>query len=361
MDKRIRDGRRTVGNILGSRKRPDNGAMSAPPPRPESTPSRSGTDRWVERTRRRLLVRGYSARTRDVYASWVRRFLNAGHGVACTSLTRGHVERFIDRLAIVERLAPKTLNQASSALSFFFREVLGSDELAGMPRAREPERVPSVLSHRQVMIVLGGLSGKYRLLGSLMYGCGLRLTEAHRIRIKDLDFDLAQITVRDGKGAKDRWVMLPERLVRPLHRQIARVRELHVRDRGEKGGWARLPHALARKDREAGHQLVWQFLFPASRPSRDPVTGRLGRSHLNPTAMQRHVKRAAKASGVPKPVTCHTFRRSFATQMLRAGYDVRSVQKLMGHRDVRTTMIYVQAITDAGVGMRSPLDQPDRD
>jgi integron integrase len=256
-------------------------------------------------------------------------------------------------------MAPKSRNQATSALVFFFREVLGRDELRAMPRAKEPSRVPSVLSHRQVRLVLSQLSGKYRLLGSLMYGTGLRLTEAHRLRVKDVDFDLLQITVRDGKGAKDRWVMLSERRVPALRRQVARVKSRQEDDRSRGAGWAALPNALARKDPTAGYEVAWQFVFPASRWSRDPATGRKGHYHLNPSSMQRQVKKAAKASGIPKPVTCHTLRRSFATPMLRAGYDVRSVQKLMGHRDVRTTMTYVEAITDAGIGVRSPLDRPD--
>jgi len=270
------------------------------------------------------------------------------------------VERFLDQLTNQERLAPKTRNQATSALAFMFREVLGSDELGTMPRAKEPKRIPVVLSHRQTRLVLGKLTGKYRLLAGLMYGAGLRLTEAHRLRVKDIDFDLMQISVVDGKGSKDRWVILPQRLVPALMRQVDRVKVMHEDDRRNGGGWAALPHALARKDPRAGYELAWQFVFPASRQSKDPMTGRWGRYHLSPSATQRQVKKAGLASGVPKSISCHTFRRSFATQMLRAGYDVRTVQKLMGHRDVRTTMIYVEAVTDAGVAMRSPLDGPER-
>ena len=290
---------------------------------------------------------------------WLRRFTDAHPGTAVQDLTRRHVEEFLSVLTDERRLAPKSRNQAASALAFFFREVLGRDELAGMARAREPRRVPTVLSHGQVRLVLSHLSGKYRLLGSLMYGTGVRLTECHQLRVKDIDFDLLQITVRDGKGGKDRWVMLPERLGPALRRQVARVKAQHEEDRRRGGGWAQLPGALDRKDPLAGYDLGWQFLFPASRWSRDPATAKKGRYHLHPTAMQRRMKEAARTSGITKPVTCHTLRRSFATQMLRAGYDVRSVQTLMGHTDIRTTMIYVQAITDAGLGMRSPLDRPE--
>ena len=297
-----------------------------------------------------------------MYARWLRRLTDAHPGIPVEDLGRRHVEQFLSVLTDQRRLAPKSRNQAASALSFFFREVLGRDDLVGMPRAREPQRIPTVLSHGQVRLVLSHLSGKYRLLGSLMYGTGARLTECHQLRVKDIDFDLLQIAIRDGKGAKDRWVMLPERLGPALHRQVSRAKRLHEEDRRRGGGWVQLPGALHRKDPHAGYDLGWQFLFPATRWSHDPATRRKGRYHLNTTAMQRRMKEAARASGITKPVTCHTLRRSFATQMLRAGYDARSVQRLMGHKDIRTTMIYVQAITDAGLGMRSPLDRPeDRD
>lgn len=320
-------------------------------------PSTNEIERLLARTRRLLDVRAYSPRTRETYVAWAERFLRANRAVAVHGLGRRQVDRFIDELTHERALAPKTRNQASSALSFFFREVLGLDALRGMPRAKEPKRIPSVLSHRQIRLLLRELSGKYRLLASLMYGAGLRLTEAHRLRIKDIDFDLLQIAVRDGKGAKDRWAMLPRGLVTRLHRQIESVRVRHEEDRRRGAGWAALPHALARKDPTAGYQLGWQFIFPASRWSRDPMTGRLGRRHLDPTATQREVKRAGRVCRIAKPVTCHTLRRSFATEMLRAGYDIRTVQRIMGHKDVRTTMAYIQAITDSGISMRSPLDR----
>ena len=313
-------------------------------------------ERLLVESDRILRVRSYSPRTRATYLAWIERFLRGNKDRHPDGLGRREVESFLLELTDA-RLAPKSRNQASSALALFFREVLGRDVLRGVARAREPKRVPTVLSQRQVELVLEALSGKYRLLASLMYGAGLRLTEAHRLRVKDIDFDLMQITVRDGKGAKDRWVMLPESLVPRLRRQIERVTRQHEEDRRAGAGWVALPAALARKDRAAGHELGWQYLFPAARSTQDPATGRRGRHHLNPTATQREVRAAGKAVGIPKPVTCHTLRRTFATQMLRTGYDVRTVQRLMGHRDVRTTMVYIQAITDTGITMRSPLDQ----
>lgn len=305
-----------------------------------------------------LMRRGYKARTIETYDRWVRRFAKACPWERTDEIDRARVEGFLSALTTRHNLAPKSRNQASSALAFFFREVLGRDDLAEMPRARESRRIPSVLSHRQVHLVLRELSGKYRLMGSLMYGTGLRVTECHQLRVKDVDFDLYQISVRDGKGGKDRWVMLPERIAPALRRQVERVRRIHQADLKEGNGWAQLPGALFRKDPEAGYRLGWQFLFPASRLTEDPLTERLGRHHLHPTAMQRQMKKAARTSGIQKAVSCHTLRRSFATEMIRAGYDARTVQRLMGHRDVRTTMIYVEAVSDTGVGMRSPLDRP---
>lgn len=322
-------------------------------------PSSHQIEALVTRLRVILNRRGYKARTIETYERWVRRFARSGRWEEPADLSRAHVERFLTELATRHNLAPKSRNQASSALAFFFREVLGRDDLARMPRAREFRRIPSVLSHRQVQLVLRELSGKYRLMGALMYGTGLRIAECLALRVKDVDFDLYQIEVRDGKGGKDRWVMLPEKVAPALRRQVEEVRRTHKADRKDGHGWAQLPGALARKDPKAGYRLGWQFLFPASRLSEDPLTGRLGRHHLHPSAMQRHIKKAANRSGIQKSVTCHTLRRSFATEMLRAGYDVRTVQRLMGHNDVRTTMIYVEAVSDTGVSMRSPLDRPD--
>jgi len=321
-------------------------------------PSYPQVEELVTRMRVILNRRGYKPRTIETYERWVRRFAKSCPWGRPEELERSRVEAFLTELTTRHNLGSRSRNQASSALTFFFKEVLGRDDLERLPRARESRRIPSVLSHRQVQLVLKELSGKYRLMGALMYGTGLRISECHQLRVKDVDFDLYQITVREGKGGKDRWVMLPERVAPALRRQIQRVKRLHQSDRGEGHGWAQLPGALFRKDPEAGHSLGWQFLFPASRLTEDPLTGRLGRYHLHLSAMQRHIKQAAKRSGIQKPVSCHTLRRSFATEMLRAGYDVRTVQRLMGHSDVRTTMIYVEAVSDTGIGIRSPLDRP---
>ncbi len=266
---------------------------------------RPDVERWLDSTRLLLRQRGYRIRTVDVYARWLRRFTDAHPGTAVEDLTRQHVEQFLSVLTDQQRLAPKSRNQATSALAFFFREVLGRDELAGMPRAREPQRVPTVLSHGQVRLVLSHLSGKYRLLGSLMYGTGARLTESHQFRVKDIDFDLLKITIRDGKGAKDRWVMLPERLGPALRRQVSCVTGLHEEDRRQGSGWAQLPGALDRKDPRAGYDLGWQFLFPASRWSRDP--GRIRRAHgAEAHGSQRHPHDDDLRAGHHRRRTRHT-------------------------------------------------------
>jgi integron integrase len=210
-----------------------------------------------------------------------------------------------------------------------------------------------------VKAVLGELRGRYRLIGALLYGTGMRLGECLSLRIKDLDFDLAQITVRDGKGGKDRYAVLPERLQGQVRRQVARARDLHRADRGRGGGWAALPGALHLKDPQAGWEAGWQYLFPANRWSTDPATARWGRQHLHDSAMQRAMKTAVRRSGILKPATCHTLRHSFASQLLRDGYDIRQVKELLGHKDIRTTMIYLHAVDQSGLGVRSPLDRSD--
>lgn len=313
----------------------------------------------VRRTRDVLNARAYSPRTGEAYTAWIERFLRWHGSPHPASLTPGHVEVFLEHLARDARLAPKSRNQAASALSFLYREILGTDRLEGVARARPRRKVPLVLSRREVKAVLQELHGRYRLIGGLLYGTGMRLGECLGLRIKDLDFDLAQITVRDGKGGKDRYAVFPERLQEQVRRQVRRVRALQRADREKGGGWAALPGALHLKDPQAGWEAGWQYLFPAGRCSTDPATGRSGRRYLHDSAMQRAMKKAVRRSGILKPATCHTLRHSFASQLLRDGYDIRQVKDLLGHKDVRTTMIYLHAVDQSGLGVRSPLDRSD--
>jgi integron integrase len=257
------------------------------------------------------------------------------------------------------RLSAKTRNQAASALGFLFREVLGLSGFEDVPRAKGARRLPSVLTHREVLRVLRELNGDYRLIAGLLYAAGLRLEECLHLRVKDIDFELRQILVRDGKGKKDRYVPLAHRAVDALRKRVLRRSELHDQDRQGGHGWAALPGALDRKDPGAGYELGWQFVFHSRIPSTDPATGRTGRNPLHASAVQREVKRAVRRSGVDKRASCHTFRHSFATEALRGGCDIRTLQHVLGHTDVRTTMIYLHVVEQSGFYVRSPLDRPD--
>ena len=314
----------------------------------------------LDRVRVCLRTREYSRRTEQAYLAWIRRYLDfrardperthAAHGITMKS--------FLEHLALGERLASKTRNQAASAIMFLVREVLGEDQALDLPRAKGPSHLPAVLSHREAIHVLDHLQGRHTLAVSLLYGAGLRIAECLSIRVKDVDLELRQIFVHDGKGGKDRYVPLAHRLVEPLRAQIAWVTELHRRDRARGEGWAPLPAAFHRKDPQAGHDLGWQFVFPSRKPSQDSTTGRIGRAQLHPSAVQREVKRAARAAGITKRVGCHTFRHTFATEALREGCDIRTLQHVLGHKDVRTTMIYLHVVERSGYYVRSPLDRP---
>lgn len=316
-------------------------------------------ERVSARTRELVRARGYSPRTEATYVGWIERFLRFHEGVHPMRLEPAHAERFLDHLARERRLAAKSRNLAASALAFLYGEVLGlgREGMARVARAKGSRHVPVVLSRREVEAVLAHLRGRDWVAAALMYGNGMRIGEVLGIRLKDLDFELEQITVRDGKGGKDRYALFPQRTQPHVRRLVVKVTQLHRRDRERGGGWAPLPGALHTKMPEAGWEPGWQFLFPARRPSVDPATGRRGRYHLHETAMQRAMKEAVKASGILKRATCHTLRHSFASQLLRDGYDIRQVKELLGHKDVRTTMIYLHAIEHTGLGIRSPLDR----
>ena len=318
------------------------------------------TQRMLEYTRRMLVTREYSPRTQDTYLEWIKRFMSYWGHPHPRSLGRAEVEQYLDHLANERRMAAKTRNQATSALAFLFREVLGSDEVASVKRARGNRPLPTVLSHREVARILDELSGRKRLAAELMYGTGMRISETISLRIKDLDFELDRTNVRDGKGGKGRVVLLPNALRADLRRLIESVRRQHDRDKAHGAGWSPLPGALHRKKKDAGFELGWQFLFAARKLSKDPKTGRRGRYHLDKTAVQRAFRTAVQKSDVTKPATCHTLRHSFATQMLRDGCDIRTLQILLGHKDIRTTMLYLHVIDELGFRVRSPLDRDRR-
>jgi integron integrase len=300
-----------------------------------------------------------SRRTEKAYVGWIRRYI-LFHGKRHPSeMAAAEVTQFLSALAIERNVAASTQNQALSALLFLYREVLGDplpwlDEIV---RARRPERIPVVLSRGEVHAIIGSLDGPLRLLVLLLYGSGLRLLEALRLRVKDVDFTRNQITVRGGKGDRDRVTMLPASLSVDLAKHLETVRHQHETDLRAGAGWVELPWALARKYPNAGREWGWQWVFPATRTYRHPDTGQRRRHHLHESVLQRAVKAAVHSNGITKRATCHTFRHSFATHLLEDGSDIRTVQELLGHRDVSTTMIYTHVLNRGPAGVRSPADR----
>ena len=306
-----------------------------------------------------MRMRRYSLRTEEAYVGWIRRFIHF-HGVRHPlEMAEPEVEAFLSHLANERQVAPSTQNQALNALVFLYRRVLERplDDLGGMVRARRRTRVPVVLTATEVHLLLSHIPrGVTSLVASLLYGTGLRLLEGLRLRVKDLDFERREILVREPKGRRDRRTMLPDSLVSELREQIRTVESLHRRDLGEGLGAVFLPDALARKFPGADRELRWQSLFPSTRRSVDPRSGIERRHHLSEEAVQRAVRAATTASGIQKRATSHTLRHSFATHLLEAGHDIRTVQELLGHKSVNTTMIYTHVLNRGGHGVRSPLD-----
>lgn len=315
--------------------------------------------RLLDEVRRVLRVKHYSLRTEHIYVGWIRRFILSNGKRHPRDMGPAEVERFLSRLAVEDQVAASTQNQALSALLFLYREVLRIELpwLAGVTRAKRPMRVPTVLSRDEVTRVLARMDGRPWLLASLLYGAGLRLMEALRLRVKDVDFDRGEITVRDGKGGKDRHTVLPRSLVAPLRREVERARLLHRADLLAGFGEAWLPFALARKYPSASREFGWQYMFPAPRRSHDPRDGHERRHHFDDALLSRALRRACREAGLVKPVSAHTLRHSFATHLLESGSDIRTVQELLGHKDVRTTQIYTHVLNRGGHGVLSPLDR----
>ena len=312
----------------------------------------------LDRVRSLARLRHYSLRTEQAYVSWIKRFIHF-HGLRHPSeLGQEEVTSFLSHLASERNVAAATQNQALSSILFPYRDVLEVqlpwlDDLERAPRSRH---VPAVLSHAEVRRVLAHLTGPYRLMASLLYGSGLRLLECCTLRVKDLDFAYSQITVRDGKGGKERVTVLPSSLVGPLTDQLTRVKVLHERDLARGHGRVPLPHALSRKYPNATREWRWQFVFPSAVLSPDRRTGEVCRFHAAESGLQRAVKRAVEAARVNKRASCHTLRHSFATHLLEAGYDIRTIQELLGHKDVSTTMVYTHVLKKGGRAVRSPAD-----
>lgn len=305
-----------------------------------------------------LRTRHYSRNTEKSYCRWIVRYI-AFHGMRHPAeLGESDVNAFLTHLAVNRNVSASTQNQALSALLFLYRHVLNRpmSQLDGVTRARKSKRVPIVLTREEIQLVLERLEGQNKLIASMLYGTGMRLIECLRLRVQDIDFGRYEITVRSGKGAEDRITMLPERLHEPLRAHLRKVKVIHERDLARGWGRVEMPEALARKYPNAATQWRWQWVFPQQRRWRNPTTGEQGRHHIHPSIVQKAVSEAVRQAGIVKRATCHTFRHSFATHLLESGYDIRTVQELLGHRDVRTTMIYTHVLNRGAQGVRSPLD-----
>ena len=314
--------------------------------------------RLLVQVREAIRTRNYSYRTEEAYVQWIRRFIYFSARRHPLELGAPEVTAFLSHLARERDVAAATQNQALSALLFLYKEVLQRPLpwLDDLQRAKRPARLPTVLSPAEVRRLLAAMRGTKWLMASLLYGAGLRLTECLKLRVKDVDFEYRQIVVRDGKGAKDRVTMLPRSTLEPLRHQLAVAKALHDGDVAAGYGEVELPHALARKYPRAPCEWAWQFVFPSHKLSTDPRSGVIRRHHLYENYLTRGVKDAARAARIDKPVSCHTLRHSFATHLLAAGYDIRTVQELLGHADVSTTMIYTHVLNKGGRGVDSPLD-----
>lgn len=314
--------------------------------------------RLMDEVRRRLRLKHYSLRTEQAYTGWIRRFIVANGKRHPRSLGGADVERFLSDLATEGRVSAGTQNQALAALLFLYREVLDL-KLAWMDsivRAKRSRRLPTVLSRDEVTRLLAVMDGRVWIVARLLYGTGMRLMEGLRLRVKDVDFARNEILIRDGKGGKDRRTMLPRSLVEPLQQEIEKVRSLHAQDLAQGLGAVWMPVALARKFAHAHRELDWQYVFPARQLSRDPRDGKLRRHHLDDAVLSRALKMAKRRAAIVKPLSAHTLRHSFATHLIEAGYDIRTVQELLGHKDVATTQIYTHVLNRGGRGVISPLD-----
>jgi integron integrase len=325
-------------------------ASHSPAPRPK---------KLLEQYSEALRNRHYSLRTEETYLGWVRQFILYHHKRHPKEMGVPEINDFVTHLVNQKSVSASTQNQAISAILFLYRSVLQIelDEHALLPiRPGKPKRVPTVMSREEAKKVIAHMDGVYRLMAQLMYGSGLRLMEVMRLRVKDLDFGNHQILVRDGKGENDRITMFPDILVEPLEQHLLKVRALHEHDLTLGWGTVYLPYALDRKYPNAGREFAWQYVFPAPEVSTDPISGVIRRHHLNESGLQKAVKAAARQARIDKPVTPHTFRHSFATHLLENGYDIRTVQELLGHKDVKTTMIYTHVLNRGGLAVKSPLD-----
>lgn len=315
--------------------------------------------RLLDQVQDKIRTLHYSRRTGKTYGHWIRKFILFHNKRHPREMGAHEIEQFLTYLATHRNVSPSTQNQAFSAILFLYKQVLkiNLDQIKNVRRAKRTINLPVVLTREETRRVLDHLPPDQRLICALMYGSGLRLLETLRMRVKDLDFSQREITVRRGKGGKDRRTILPDGLIRPLQANLNRVRKMHEQDRKRNRGYVEMPHALARKFPKASSSWLWQWVFPATRTYIHQETGEQRRHHYHETALQRAVPRAALEAGITKRVTCHTFRHCFATHLLENGYDIRTVQELLGHTDVSTTMIYTHVLNKGANAVQSPLDK----
>jgi integron integrase len=328
--------------------------MPDPPNFPVKPPKLLDRVRWY------LRVKRYSLRTERTYLDWIRRYILFHGKRHPAEMGEEEIAAFLSHLAIEQHVAASTQNQAFSALLFLYQQVLEKklEFISGVERVRRPPKLPVVFTRAEARAVLANLKGDYRLMAHLLYGSGLRLLECLRLRVKDIDFGYRQITVREGKGLRERVTILPDRLIRPLQAHLARVKELHLQDLARGAGAVFLPSALHRKYPRAAREWAWQYVFPAEKLSLDPRGGERRRHHVAERNLQNAVRDAIRAANIAKAASCHTFRHSFATHLLERGYDIRTIQELLGHKDVATTMIYTHVCNRPGLAIRSPVDEP---
>ena len=313
----------------------------------------------LDQVRQQIRLRNYSIRTERVYAEWIKRFMRFHAYRHPAEMGAAEIEAYLTHLAVKRDVSASTQNQALAALLFLYKQVLKQELpwLDNVVRAKRPQHMPVVLTRDEVQRVLARLSGVPWLVASLLYGAGLRLTEALRLRVKDVEFSRREILVRDGKGQKDRVTVLPGTVIAVLQEHLLKVKSLHERDLAEGFGRANLPYALARKYPNAAAEWGWQFVFPSVNRSEDPRGAGTFRHHIHEKTIQRHMREAVRQAGIIKPATPHTLRHCFATHLLEAGQDIRTVQELLGHADVKTTMIYTHVLNRGGLAVLSPLDR----
>jgi integron integrase len=312
----------------------------------------------LDRVRCRIRVKGYSIRTEKTYVSWIKRFILFHDKRHPQEMGKPEIEAFLSYLAVNLNVAASTQNQAFNAILFLYNHVLNTEmpQNINAIRSKKPVRLPTVMTRDETMRIIEAMTGTYQLMAKILYGSGLRAIECVRLRVKDVHFEMSQIIVREGKGKKDRITILPNEVNFPLKEHLKYVKHLHENDLARGFGRVYLPYALARKYKSADKEWGWQYVFPAKSLSIDPRSGIKRRHHIHDSVLRKAIKKARKMASITQPVNCHTFRHSFATHLLESGYDIRTIQELLGHKDVNTTMIYTHVLNKGGRAVISPLD-----